>query len=233
MKKLLTIAVLGGLTTLGFAQGGIHWNNTSTTLISIWGWDFSPVAMPPRTSPETTFYFGLFVAPFGTAAPDSGYPGITDPAWQFAAAYTLNSSSAAGAGRLQNPGLANVIGYNPGSTVSFLVRGWQSFSGGSDWEAAKPGIHSYGQSALGSAILGEGAIPNPSAFGTFDNGVSKQIPGFAVFVTPEPTCLALLALGGVGLCLRRRILSCHPTLLRCAAQLSQARTVPVRSGQIC
>jgi len=93
---------------------------------------------------------------------------------------------------MQNPGLANVPGYPSGSMVSFIVRGWQSYSGGADWEAAKPGIHSYGQSALGSAFLGEGALPNLSAFGI---GIG-QIPGFTVFVVPEPSSVAL---GGLGL----------------------------------
>lgn len=187
----MLLAVLLSCDALG--QGGIIWNNTSSTLISIQGWDFPPTPMPPRSSPETTFYFALFIAPYGTAAPDPGLLGINDPAWQFAVAYTVNSSSASGAGRLQNTGVAHASGYPPGSTVSFIVRGWQSYSGGTDWDAAKPGIFSYGQSALGSAILGEGATPNPSAFGI---GIG-QIPGFSVFVVPEPTSLALVSLGGL------------------------------------
>src|SRR5262245_6265432 len=77
------------------AQGLINWNNTASTLISVYaGPGTSPMGpMPVRVSPETTYYLGLYVAPLGTPAPSWEH----DPNWQFApAAYATNATTAAG-----------------------------------------------------------------------------------------------------------------------------------------
>ena len=79
--------------------------------------------MPVRYSEATTYHFGLFIAPVGTPAPATNWAwgvGIDDPNWQFVAAYTMNSTAAAGAGRLQNPGIATVLGYAAGTNVNFI-----------------------------------------------------------------------------------------------------------------
>jgi hypothetical protein len=152
-----------------FAQGLINWNNTSQTLISVNG---SP--MPVRVSPATTYYFGLFVAPLGMPPPAFGWAGIDDPNWQFVVAYATNSTVAAG--RLQNSGTATVIGYAPETNVNFIVRGWQSNTGGADWWYAKQGVTVLGTSAVGTATLGGGAYPVAMAFGPG----SSQISGFNI-----------------------------------------------------
>ena len=190
LAAYLTCLACSAVTTNLFAQGQINWNNTGSTLISVNG---SP--MPVRVSPETTYYFGLFVAPLGTPAPSR----IDDPNWQYVAAYAMNSTAAAGAGRMQNPGIATVIGYAAGTPVNFIVRGWQSNSGGADWPAAKPGLIYLGQSAMGTAKLGGGAIPVPSAFGPspgqiggFDFGNLDRSPPWFV-MNPSN---AVVSLGG-------------------------------------
>lgn len=175
----LTCLACSVVTTSLFAQGLINWNNTSSTLISVNG---SP--MPVRIDAATTYYFGLFVAPVGTPAPAYGWAGIDDPNWQYVAAYATNNTAAAGAGRLQNPGTAIVVGYESGTTVNFLVRGWQSYTGGADWPAAKLGLQAYGQSALGTIVLGGLPLPTFQAFGTG----SGQISGFD-FVPLCPECI--------------------------------------------
>lgn len=109
MKKLLSMIALSGLTSFAFAQGEISWANTSSTLISYLG-----VPMPPNTNAANTIRFGLFIASYGTPAPD--FWGMSDPNWQFVAAYTVNSTAASGVGRMQNPGIATVTGYAPGAT---------------------------------------------------------------------------------------------------------------------
>lgn len=172
------------------AQGLINWANTSSTLISVNG-----SLMPPSTSPETTYNFGLFIAPIGTAAPS----GIDDPNWQFVAAYTINSTAAAGAGRMQNPGLASVAGYAPGTSANFIVRAWQSTSGGNDWTAAKSGLMALGTSTLGTGLIGGDFPPPLFAFGSN----SGQIGGFNILI-PEPSSMALLGLGAAVMLLRRR-----------------------------
>jgi hypothetical protein len=173
LTALLAIVACSIAPTSVVAQGLINWANTSSTLISVNG-----ASMPVRVSPETTYYFGLFVAPLGTPAPGFGLAGLNDPNWQFVAAYAMNSTAAAGAGRMQNPGTATVAGFAVGTTVNFIVRVWQSTSGGADWEAAKSGLTINGQSALGTAVLGGGAFPSPFAFGTG----AGQIGGFSTDV---------------------------------------------------
>jgi len=190
MKKLLTLVALACATSFASAQGLINWANSSTTLISANG-----VSMPFSSSPATTFNFGLFIAALGTSAPSA----IDDPNWQFVPAYTINSTAAAGAGRMLNPGIATITGFTPGTSVNFIVRAWQSSSGGNDWAAARPGLTALGTSALGTVLLGGGAIGTPTAFGV---GVG-QIGGFNV-VVPEPSSMALAGLGAASLLLFRR-----------------------------
>ena len=204
MKKLRALAFLGllGAATIALAQGQMNWNNTASTLISdaaIGG------PMPVRVSPETTYYFGLFVAPYGTPAPLPGAAGLNDLNWQNVVAYTMNSTAAPGAGRMQNPGEATVPAL--GMPISFVIRGWQSYSGGADWEAAKPGLYNYGQSDLGFVTPLGDALPTPFAFGTAYNPPwTKQIGGFIIGI-PEPTTVALLGLGAVA-CLLFRCRRC-------------------------
>lgn len=199
MKKLLTLTLLIGATAYSFGQGVISWANTSGTLISLNG-----VSMPFNSGGTATFNFGLFIAPVGTPGPDMGGPGglagIADPAWQQVAAYTVNSTAAAGAGRMQNAGLATLAGFDPGTSVNFIVRAWQSSSGGNDWAAARSGISWLGTSALGTAIAGGGAFPTPSAFGV----AAGQIGGFNVVPVPEPSSMVLAGLGAASLLLFRR-----------------------------
>jgi len=201
MKKLLTIAVLVGATTVSFAQGTLLWNNTASTLISVNG-----EAMPANNpvSPETTYYFGLFIAPIGTTTS----LGITDPNWQFVGAYAQNSTAAAGAGRFQNPGTATIAGYAPGTSVNFLVRGWHASLGGQDWNAARTALQNgtvagFGESEIGFIVLGGGPIPNNSIWGTTDSETLKQIGGFNI-VVPEPSSMALAGLGAASLLIFRR-----------------------------
>lgn len=201
MKKLLTLAALLGMTAVSFGQGQILWNNTSGTLISLNG-----ASMPANNpvTPATSFYFGLFVAPLGTTPPlmtgQGGFDGVGDANWQFVGAYAVNSTAAAGAGRFQNPGTATINGYASGTSVSFLIRGWQSSSGGGDWAAARPGLTYLGTSAVGSALLGGGPIPLPSAFGVG----AGQVGGFNVVPIPEPSSMVLAGLGAASLLLFRR-----------------------------
>lgn len=195
MKKLLTLAALVGTAVMSFGQGQISWNNTSGTLISLNG-----AALAPSTSAATTYNFGLFIAPAGTAAPT----GLNDANWLFVGAYAVNSTAAAGAGRLTNPGTATIAGYGIGTTVAFIIRGWQSTTGGADYAAAIPGLTAIGTSALGSALLGGGAIPLPSAFGTSGGGAVGGFNMVGGAVVPEPSSMVLAGLGAASLLLFRR-----------------------------
>jgi hypothetical protein len=202
MKKLLTLAVLVGATTLSFAQGTLLWNNTASTLISLDG-----SATPVRgADPMSVVNLGIFIAPFGTPAPAPSPAGFSDPNWQFVGAYGLNSTAAAGAGRMANPGQATIAGFAPGTTVNFIIAGWRTTTGGvaADWSAARNNLLSYGHSSLGFLILGGGAIPDSAAFGTTSSTTVQQVGGFNVVTVPEPSSMALAGLGAASLLLFRR-----------------------------
>jgi len=199
MKKLLVLTLLVGATAASFGQGVISWANTSATLISTDpDGPLGPTAPGPmavRADAGTTFHFGLFLAPVGTSAPS----GLDDANWQQVTAYTMNSTAAAGAGRMLNSGLANTS-IAPGTSVNFIVRAWQSSTGGADWTAARPGLTWIGTSSLGTLIVGGGAFPTPAAFGV----APGMIGGFVVNVVPEPSSMVLAGLGAASLLLFRR-----------------------------
>jgi len=201
MKWLLGLIVLSETITFSAAQGRLLWANTASTLISVNG-----APMPVRTSPETTYYFGLFIAPLGTPAPEASAAGYADPNWQFVVSYTLNHTSAAGAGRLQNPGSVSVTAYPPGATISFMVRGWYYGTPVADdtWDyfKAHPGP-GYGQSEVGFLMLSGGASPDPNVFGTFSGISMKQIDGMNIIVVPEPSSIAMMMVGALSLCFAR------------------------------
>jgi hypothetical protein len=177
----------------------LNWANTSGTLISLdqdGPGGLPPVSLPVRVDAGTTYNFGLFLAPVGTAGPIDN----ADPNWQLVTSYALNSTAAAGAGRMLNPGVASSVTYQPGTSVNFIVRAWQSTTGAGDWAAARPGLSWIGVSGIGTVIMGGGAFPTPSAFGTGPG----LIGGFVVNPVPEPSSLALAGLGAASLLLFRR-----------------------------
>lgn len=200
MKRILTLTLILGVASASFGQGVISWANGSTTKISFDADGSGPDAaidLPVRIDAGTTYNFGLFLAPLGTAAPT----GIDDANWNLVTAYALNSTAAAGAGRMQNPGNATTALYTPGTTVNFIVRAWQTSSGVADWAVAKQeGLLAFGSSALGSLIVGGGAFPISSAFGV----APGQIGGFTVSPVPEPGSIALAGIGAASLLLFRR-----------------------------
>lgn len=205
MKWLLALIGLGGTISFSAAQGQLLWNNTASTLISVNG-----VPMPANNpvSSITTCYFGLFIAPLGTPAPDPSAAGYADPNWQFVVDYTTNSTSSAGAGRLQNPGSVSVPGYPPAVTISFMVRGWYYGETVPDetWDyfKAHPGP-GYGQSEVGFLMLSGGLQPYPSIWGTYSESTLQQIDGMNIIVVPEPSSLTMVMLGALSLFLAR----CH------------------------
>jgi hypothetical protein len=199
MKKLLTLTVLIGATTLSFAQGTVNFANSAATLISAGG-----VAMPGNATAQ--FNFAVFLAPSGTAAAGGGTVLYTDPIWQTVAGINNNGTTA---GRLVTA--TKDVGGSPGNVNDFIVRGW-SASAGATWAAAlaswnngQPTTAMYiGSSLIGNDIvLGGGALPIPTLFGAGAN----QIGGFnmaLVPAVPEPSSMVLAGLGAASLLLFRR-----------------------------
>jgi hypothetical protein len=139
MKKLFTTLILTVLVSTAFAQGLVHFANTSTTLISI----YPAPANPPG------FYFALLSAPLGT----------TDPTqFVFSGVYATNIAVA---GRIQGGSTCNST-WPPAMTRSFMVVGWSADAGyvwNQSWLTSPPSCGSYfGYSMIATGMAG-GADP--------------------------------------------------------------------------
>lgn len=189
---LALVAWLALLSPVAYGQGQINFNNTSTTLIST-----NATVSGPHTGlingPVGSYYFAVFIAPSGTS---------DTTAFAFAGMYGTNTGTA---GRFSGgqPGFPT---YPPGTTLSFLVRGW-SANIGNDYAAVtnylvNPTFDAwYGESQVGTEILGGGGIGIPNIFGS-----PPRIPGFVLemYTIPEPSSLTLAALGATAMWLLRR-----------------------------
>lgn len=206
MKKLLGIVTLAGATLYASAQGTVNFVNTSGTLLSAGG-----TSMLSRNN-GGTYYFAVFLAPSTTVTAAGQASTLTDPNFQIVGTYNTNSATANGA--LVNRAAVDVgtsRGYQPGTTVDFIVRGW-SANAGLTWAEAlafynggSPAADMWiGQSLVGNDILlGGGAIGNTALFGV---GI-QQIGGFNMPLVPsipEPSSMVLAGLGAASLLLFRR-----------------------------
>jgi len=174
------VLVLSALVAVG--QGQIRFFNTPQTLVST-NLPLGGVGGP--ISGAGNYYFALFIAP----------PGTTDPqAFTFTGFYGTNTTTAG----IFTGGQVAISGYVPGTTLSFLVRGWSAnigadYSAVTNYLSAPSFLGWYGDSAIGTMPLGGGAFSVPNLFGI----AAGQIPGFTleVYGVPEPSSLTLLGLG--------------------------------------
>jgi hypothetical protein len=157
------LAVINTATSL-FAQGMINFANTTVTQISAGG-----VAMPGANTSQ--FIFAVFLAPSTTVNGVGQIVSFDDPAFQLVGAYDTNHPSASG--RLVTRNNVAVLGFDRGSTVDFVVRGW-SANAGATWAEAlarwKLGLVQdmyLGSSFVGNdLVLGDGAaFPATTLFG--------------------------------------------------------------------
>jgi len=195
MKKLILAVGLSVACSSVFAQGLVRFANNSATLVSYAYWN--PVAIP--ASPLPTYYFGLFIAPYGTSDP---------LLFTFTGVYATNSLLAAG--RIQGGSLLGVPvpGWPAGETRSFLVRGWRA-DWGHDWNPSwltgEPPVpmEGWGNSMIGAGTAGGtdwtgGPLPTLPIFGaapSIDHGF---------YIIPEPASAALAAVALAITALHRR-----------------------------
>ncbi|HEX5221694.1 MAG TPA: PEP-CTERM sorting domain-containing protein [Verrucomicrobiae bacterium] len=195
MKRTPILLAAFMLSTLGvFGQGQIRFFNNGQTLISTNSMSGGESGL---ISGAGNYYFALFVAPAGTADPGD---------FTFTGFYGTNRSTAGilrggdGVGHVTFP-------YSPGTTLSFLVRGW-SATIGTDYSAVTSYLSNptfpgwYGESRIGLNVLGGGATPVPDLFGI---GVG-HLYGFTleVYGVPEPSSLAFAGLGLAAMWILRR-----------------------------
>lgn len=199
MKEFLTI-LFASLVLHGAAwgQGRVNFANSPSTLITTNGTSLG-LGAGPTVATAGRYYFGLYVGSIGT------------PESQLTLA--LLATNVASPGRLSggNP-VALPAQYPAGIPLTFQVRAWSSFAGQSYDEALLYLFLFLQQGGLprpygGSSALGQvtpTASPNPAAvlFGTGPG----QIGGFELFppLSPEPSAMALAALGTLALALANR-----------------------------
>lgn len=199
MKKLLASLALICVAGYAFGQGQVNFVNTTATSVST---NNGTVGLTSTVVPS--YYYGLFWAPSGTTDTN---------AFVFSGAYGTNQSVAGrfsgGAGSAAAPAIS---GQAIGSTVAVLVRGW-SADLGRDWTAVNTWFTDanrtvgglYGQSGIGTVVLGGGATPIPTPFGTLANQIQTGFTlSYVPAVIPEPSSFALAGLGLAALMIFRR-----------------------------
>lgn len=170
---------------------------------------FATVAL--SVSAQTVTFSNTGSAIGGTGAPVFNVDGSTrlDGAGYLAQLYTDNTAlgaaapfrTGAGAG-FWNPGAGATVtipGVAPGAAVSLNVRAWDA-SKGTSYEAALAAGGAAGQSAAISVVTGGAGSPP---------GLPASLTGLASFslkagAIPEPSTIALAAIGGAALLLRRK-----------------------------
>jgi PEP-CTERM motif len=220
MKKTIILAVSALLVTLSSkAQGLVNFNNSSnngskiSTNNAVGG-----LATGLTGTNANSFYYALFSAPTsvtnvnGSASavvPTSGSVGSyawSDASWTFQA-YNTNLTTA---GRLNTDVNLALTGIAGGASADFVIVGW-SANLGSTIAAVQASLLAgnwsgpawLGQSVVSPSItVGDGGIlPTPTLL-----AASGAIPGFTLGLVPvpEPSTMALAALGGASLLLFRR-----------------------------
>ncbi len=221
MKKALIVATIVAGAYGASAQGLVSFNNSSsaTTKISV-NSTVGGAATGLASATANGYYYALFESVTATTVSGSsasvlptlasaGTYAFSDSAWT----YVSTVGSAATAGRLNGNPSQVINGVGGGSTAQFVVIGWSANIGSTlaslQTFLAAPSLigGSYGfagESAVTGALkLGDGAlITAPAIF-----GLAPSTPGFVlgqVNPVPEPSSIALAALGGLSLLGLRR-----------------------------
>lgn len=230
MKKiLLTSACLLAVTGAAFAQGKLAWNiitpaamtaqTNSSTYSPLFGGGEAVVGGSVGSTAATPsgFYYELLYTSF--TGSQAVQPTSLDAlaSWSDAGLSAVNGS----AGRLSpvNAGTSVTVPWAAGTTQSVMLVGW-SANLGTTWAqvlatlqnpellAAVVGNAYFGMSNTGYIAAG-GADPGSTVFATAPNAQGLPIYSlntqlYLIPPVPEPTTIALAALGGASLLLFRR-----------------------------
>lgn len=194
-------------------------NNTSATLYNSSLNGVYDAAGTKTAAAANGYYYALLVQPYnaGLSAINPLDPNYT--LGMMATNYLAGGIKGAGAGAgapVANWAAPSGAAYNTAGQDNFLLVGWSS-SLGDTWSAVSAQLASgnwsqnggfFGVSTLGNGYSGGG--PNgllaPSIFGSSAGMPGGLASGITMYTTPvpEPTSMALVALGGVSLLLFRR-----------------------------
>lgn len=186
-KTLLTLALVGFSAAATYAQGTIQFLNSALSKIKY-------IDAPGQAAVDSPV--GVVVGVFYGASADS-----------LSLAATTTRTTAAG---LYNGGsVFGLDGIAPGQTCFLKIAAWFTKGGSTPDRAAQgidsPGITHYGQSAVVQTTpLGPTAGPGTVVFQSATGGSANRAKPFNIELVPEPSVMALGALGLGALLLRRR-----------------------------
>jgi hypothetical protein len=178
MKKILLIAVAAFVSVSAFAQGTVNFSNLGRPIMTADGSTGAGAAVPAGNA----FMAALFYAPPGTT--DMNAFMQVGAAANFIAAGTI-------------VGGTRTAPVTPaGAAAAFQIRVWEVATG-ADYDSA---------THRGASNIVEGNTGNPEAIppGTPLNLVAAGLTGFQMEILPEPSVIALGALGAGALLLLRR-----------------------------
>lgn len=227
MKKLIiAIAVTGLVALSSHAQGLVLFTSstqaqsTNNTLAQLGN------TASGRLSPANNYYFALFYsttitsgsAMQGGAGANSTYLGsegyaFANAGWTLVTQTIATNTGVAGRFSAAGPnadGSTTVNGLASGSSANFVIVGWSANLGNSitalEAALATPGTFGFlGESSVsGSITAGNGGtIPTPALMGSLSPTIGAFTLG-SFQTVPEPTTLALAAMGVSSLLLFRR-----------------------------
>jgi hypothetical protein len=186
-KTLLTLALVGCTAAATYAQGTIQFLNSALSKLKY-------VDAPGQAATDVPV--GTVVGVFWGTSADS----LT---------YVDNPATVTAAGLFNGGAVYALPGSNPGQAVSLKIAAWLN-KGGTTPRAAlqgaqSPGITHYGETAVfTSGPLGPTAGPGTVVFQSATGASTIRGKPFEVVLVPEPSVLALGALGLGALLLRRR-----------------------------
>jgi hypothetical protein len=218
MKKIVTLIALSvGVAASSFAQGTVYFSNTGGSKISV-----NSVAGGPATGLASatggSYYYALFGSTSETSVGGSTAPVVGEGTYAFnVTGWTFEASgtnSITSAGRFLSSSadangattLATIAGGN--AATYYTIIGWSSSIG-----STIASLQTYLANPSQAAWVGESAVggPNPAGIpgstapATLFGASSPYIPGFTLgLVVPEPSTIALAALGGLSLLGLRR-----------------------------
>jgi len=185
MKKLAILAALAAASLSSYAQGKITFSNRVVGTVDAPIFDVGGTAKLSGTGAWAQIY--------------AGPAGVTDASKLVAVGSPVNFRTGAAAGYVQPPASdVTINGVNAGAVATLQVRAWTGTA--TSFEAAKAAGASYGSSAIfqSAALGGDPGTGAPPL-------TSPALVGLTSFsLVPEPSTIALGALGAAALLLRRR-----------------------------
>ena len=188
-KTLLTMALVGLSAAASFAQGTIQFVNNGGSAIK----------------------FQLDPAGAVVNAPDGTVVGIfwgrSADALSLQQNTTTTFTTSGVSGLINGGSVYALTGSNPGESVFLKVAGWRNQGGVTPATidaVTKAGITHYGETRTVQTTLGPTAGPGTVIFQSAAATNPTRVSSFTVAIVPEPSVVALGALGLGALLLRRR-----------------------------